>query len=708
MDRVAGFAQRHHRIALVAWLIVLTGVTAVARVAGDDYSNGSDLGLPGTQSQELADLLEEHAPDMSGDSVTVVVHDRRGWDAAVDLHALIDDLGAVDRVEAVTPPGALPGTVSPDGTVGLMDVALEGARGSADTATYEEIIGIAEAHAVDGIRVDVAGQGIRKSQQGEGMGAEAAGLLAALVILVLMFGSFLAASLPLLTALFAVGTALALVTFLSHLISVPDYTTALPVLIGLGVGIDYALLLFTRLRSELLSGASWTVATSKALDTAGRAVLFAGLSVILALLGLVVLDIPAYQGVVAAVILTVLVTMVASLSLLPGLLALFGPRLERRVREHARKARREPGSRWRQWGRLVQRHPVGALVVSVLALGALTAPALELQLGFNDAGNDPESSTTRAAYDLVSEKFGPGANGPLLVVTEGSSAEAQAAYDHLRRDDRIVGERLTPPMPVADGVHLMRVEPTTGPQDHATADLVTDLRADLGDANLVGGATAASVDYAEAIADRFWLFVTAVVGLAFALLLCVFRSLLIPIKAAVLNILSIGAAMGAMKLVFQDGRLWAEAGPIEAFVPVFIFAIVFGLSMDYEVFLLARIREIWVATGDAQHAVREGLAHTGGVITAAAAVMVVVFGSFALFPDRMLAQTGFAMAIAILLDAVVIRCLMVPAAMRLFGERAWWLPGWLDRLLPQLQVEGHSTLEAGGDVAASPAPEPTR
>jgi RND superfamily putative drug exporter len=306
----------------------------------------------------------------------------------------------------------------------------------------------------------------------------------------------------------------------------------------------------------------------------------------------------------------------------------------------------------------------------------------------------------------VSDKFGPGANGPLFVATEGPRSLAESARERISDNPGIVSDRVSPPLPLAEDVFLIRAQPTTGPQDEATAELVAELRAELGGQHLVGGVTAANVDYSDAISARFPLFVAVVVGLSGLLLMSVFRSAVIAIKAAVLNVLSIGAALGAMKLVYQDGRLWADAGPIEAFMPVFIFAVVFGLSMDYEVFLLSRMREVWVATGDAQQAVREGLAHTGGVITAAAAVMVVVFGSFVLAPDRMFQQTGFAMAVAVLLDAVVIRCLVVPAVMRLLGSKAWWLPRPLARAIPQLHAEGRpeAPRPAAGNAEAASNP----
>ncbi|WP_205324493.1 MMPL family transporter [Glycomyces sp. YM15] len=688
MRRLAGLAQRHRWTALISWVAVLVGVTFAAQAIGDDYSNGSDVSLPGSQSQAMADLLERHRPEQNGDSVTVVLHDERGWDADVDLAGLSEGLAAIDHVEQVTPPDPRLGTVSADGTVALVDVALDVERGGAPNETYDELIEVAGSYSADGLQVELEGKGIRKVENGGGSGAEGAGMLAALVILIFMFGSFLAASLPLITAVFAVGTVLGLAALLSHLIAIPDYTTALLVLVGLGVGIDYALLVFSRYRGELLRGADRPEATATALATAGRSVLFAGASVILAMAGLFTLGIAAFEGMVTAVAVTVLVTMVASLTLLPALLGLFGKRIEKQVRKRAAKTSREPGERWRRWARFVQRKPWPALLVSVIALGALATPALGIHLGFNDAGNDGEDTTTRAAYDLISESFGPGANGPLLIVTQGTREQAEAAHAVIAADPGIVAERVSPPTPIADGVFLIRAEPTTSPQDEATAELVTDLRDELGEPHLVGGPTAATIDYSGAIADRFPLFVIVVIGLSGLLLLSVFRSAVIAAKAAVLNVLSIGAALGAMKLVYQDGWLWADPGPIEAFMPVFIFAIVFGLSMDYEVFLLSRMREIWTATGDAQHAVREGLAHTGGVITAAAAVMIVVFGSFAMMPDRMLQQAGFALAVAVLIDAVVIRCLAVPAVMRLLGPKAWWLPRAMDRRLPQLDVEG--------------------
>jgi uncharacterized membrane protein YdfJ with MMPL/SSD domain len=698
LERLASFAQRHHWIALLVWLSVLGATILAGQVVGSDYDN--DFSLPGTQSQEMADLLEEHAPARSGDTVTIVLHDEQGWNASIDMTALTDDLAAIDHVEQVTGPDPRRGTVSGDGTTALTEVTLEGEQGDTPLTTFEHIIDVAETHQGDQTQVELSGNGIRQVEGGESGAAEGIGMLAALVILILMFGSFLAASLPLITAMLAVGSMFGVAALLSHVLTLPDFSTAMLALVGLGVGIDYALLIFSRYRSELLSGADREQATRTALDTAGRSVLFAGASVIIALGGLFTLGVAAYEGSVTAVALTVLMTMVASLTLLPALLSLFGARIEKRVRKHAAKARRESGESWRHWAALVQRRPWLALTASVVALAALAVPALGMQLGFSDAGTDRVGTTSRAAYDLISDKFGPGANGPMLVLTQGTESQAQAAAEQLRAEPGIVADRVSGPYPVADGLFMTRAEPSTGPQDDATADLVATLRDDLGDGHLVGGATAAYVDFSAEIAQRFPIFIGVVIGLSGLLLMLVFRSVWIPAKAAVFNVLSIGAAFGVLRLVFQDGNLGAQPGPIEAFLPVFVFAIVFGLSMDYEVFLISRMREEWLRTHDARAAVREGIAHTGGVITAAAAIMVMVFGSFVLFPDRMLQEMGVAMAVAVLLDALVIRCLAVPAAMRLLGDKAWWLPRWLERCLPRLHVDGPP------DPTSSPDPAP--
>ncbi|GAA3455325.1 MMPL family transporter [Dactylosporangium matsuzakiense] len=554
------------------------------------------------------------------------------------------------------------------------------AGGAEAAGDVRRIIDTARAAAGDGLQVELGGDAVRGAQEPAGGAAEGAGLLAALVILVLMFGSLLAATLPIIIAVFAVGSAIGLVVLASHVATVADFTTPLLILVGLGVGIDYALLVFSRFRAELSAGRPRQEAAARALDTAGRTVFFAGCTVIVALLGLVVLGLGSLQGVAVAVAATVLVTMLASLTLLPALLAVFGGRITKRVRKD--------GDRWRRWSAGVQQRPLPALVPPLLALLALSAPLLGLRLGFADAGTDPAAATTRKAYDLLSEGFGPGFNGPLVVVVQGGSGGAQAARETLARTAG-VAEALP------GGTATVIVFPTTGPQAAGTTELVARLRTDVlppvaartGATFLVGGSTAAVVDFSDAVAGRLPWFVGVVVAVSSLLLLVVFRSVLIPLKAAVLNLLSVGAALGVVTLVFQHGLLGEQPGPVEAYVPVMIFAIVFGLSMDYEVFLLARMHESWRRRPDPAAAVTEGLATTGRVVTAAAAIMVVVFGSFLLSPDRMLRQFGLGLATAVLLDAVVIRCLILPAVMQLLGRHAWWLPAPLARRLPVVPLE---------------------
>jgi RND superfamily putative drug exporter len=685
MVRLASWSRRHHWLAIVAWVACLVTITGIATAVGGDYRN--DFSLPGTESQALMDAVDRHAPQAAGDTVTVVVQSDDGVAARSDRIAdLVDDLSRLDHVSSATAPSPAGGTISDDGEAGIITVRLDAAAAAVPDDDVQAIIDTARAHESEDLRVELSGDAIRSAEDSGGGPAEGAGLLAALVVLFFMFGSLLAAALPIITAVFAVGVTYGLVALASNVIAVPDYTAPILVLVGLGVGIDYALLVFARYRRELLGGSARPEATVTALATAGRSVLFAGVTVVIALLGLYALGLGSLQGIALGVSLTVLMTMTASLTLLPSLLTIFGRRIERRVRRHAERTRHEPGARWRAWAAAVQRRPVPALLAALIFLGLLIAPMFGMRLGLADAGTDAASSTSRQAYDLVAEHFGPGFNGPLLVVTEGDAGTAQAAYRMLTDTDGVAAA--TPPQPSPDGaIHTSVAFPTTSPQDAATTELVHRLRADLPAETLVGGPTAATIDFSAAVADRMPLFVAIVVGLSALLLLIVFRSVPIAIKAAILNLLSIGASLGVITVVFQHGLFGVTPAPIEAFIPVMIFAIVFGLSMDYEVFLVSGMREAWVKDGDANHAVREGLARTGGVITAAAAIMIVVFASFLLSGDRMLQQFGLGLAVAVLLDAVVIRCLMVPAVMRLLGGHAWWAPTRLLRVLPRVGLE---------------------
>ncbi|GAA2131681.1 MMPL family transporter [Glycomyces algeriensis] len=682
LARLSGWTQRRPLIALLLWVLVFAAAIGASGAVGSAFED--DNSMPGTESQELSDLLDERAPEANELTVQVVFG---AEDVAAEqdrIAAFLADLGDEPGVTGVNDPFAEYGAVSEDGTVGYATLTWDGT-----TAEAADLIPKAEEASSDGLEFALGGDVIREAGEGGGGAAEGIGMLAALVILVFMFGSLLAASLPLITALFAVGTAFCLSMLVSHAVTLPTFLTPIMFLVGFGVGVDYALLIFARFRAEIQHGASRRAAAAIALDTAGRSVLFAGSVVIVALMGLFALGLGSLQAVAIAVALTVLVTMLASVTLLPALLALFGKRIEKSVRKKAARAKRAPGSRWVGWSRFVEKQAWLAIIVVTAGLVALATPLLDLRLGFADAGTDTEGTTSREAYDLLSDGFGEGFNGPLMVVTDGTEAEANAAFAAMNGLDTVA--MASPPFAIGDDLWMSTVVGTAGPADQATVDLVHELRDDVLNevegTQLVGGSTAAAIDFSDIMIEKAPLFLLFVVGLSLLLLMVVFRSVLIPIKAAILNLMTIGASLGVVAWIFQEGMFGIPAGPVEAFVPVMSFAIIFGLSMDYEVFLMSRMREEWQRTGDPVEAVRRGLASTGGVVTAAAAIMMAVFGSFVLDDARLLQQFGISMAVAIFIDAFVIRCLLVPAIMKVMGRGAWWMPKWLDKAMPHVTVE---------------------
>jgi putative drug exporter of the RND superfamily len=560
--------------------------------------------------------------------------------------------------------------------------------------------------------------------------SEGVGIIAAAIVLLITFGSLVAAGLPLIATLLALGSALGIITLISHLVDTPDFASQLASLIGLGVGIDYALFVVTRYRAEVRAGRDRDEAIEKAIDTSGRTVMFAAITVIIALLGLLLLGLSFMQGVALGAATAVLATMFAALTIIPAMIGGAGPFMDgvlgefdhrggfrfwgskRRIpipgrgwrarRAARREQRRTEGAGWQRWSHWVQDRPYLSAGVALIVLIALALPALNMRLGSSDAGVDPSGTTTRKAYELIAEGFGAGTNGSFLVVTElknkGDKAEAQQVADAIKSDKDFTF--VSAPAVSPDGqVATITAYPKTGPQDAATTDTLKRLRDDVvpgvekqtGARVEVGGFTASNEDFSRVVADKLPLFVGVVVLFSALLLLVVFRSVVIPVKAAVMNLLSIGAALGFVTLIFQDGHgaglLGIGTGPIESFVPVLMFAIVFGLSMDYEVFLLSRVHEEWVHTNNAHQSVARGLQTTGRVITAAASIMVLVFGSFALGDDRIIKMFGIGLASAVFFDAVIIRCLLVPAIMEILGRRAWYLPAWLDRRMPHLAIE---------------------
>jgi putative drug exporter of the RND superfamily len=716
--RIAHWCATHRALTIVAWLLTAVVVTFAAQAAGTKEI--ASFRLPGTESQRVYDLLADRFPAQNGDSDQIVFRARTGTlrdgEARAGVESALRGVRRQGIVANVSDPLAEGGRLTPDGRTGVAEVLY---RGSINDFTVDELTAVEDAafagrRAV--LQVEHGGFGAQIVRQGGGGPSEFIGILAAAVVLLITFGSVVAAGLPLVTAIFALVTTLGGIALLSHVVDTPDFAAQLASLIGLGVGIDYALFVLTRYRNELRAGSDRLTAIEDAIDTAGRTVFFAGCTVIIALLGLLLLGLNFMQGVAVGAALAVLLTMVGALTLLPALLSLAGRFIEPRRRRKAAQQGRRPkeGVMWERWSRAVQRRPVPAALIAFAVLLALAAPALGLRLGSSDASLDPPGTTTRKAYDLISQGFGPGVNGTFLLAAElpkaGDAGPARAIAAAVGRDPGILA--VSPPQLSPDGsVATLSAVPRSGPQARATAATLNRLRDDvLPEARRatrvrtsVGGTTASQEDFTDVVASKLPLFVGVVVVLSALLLLAVFRSVLIPVKAAIMNLLSIGAALGVVTAVFQNGvgadLLGIGTGPIESFLPVLLFAIVFGLSMDYEIFLISRVHEEWERSGDASGSVARGLATTGKVITAAASIMVVVFASFALGDDRIIKLFGIGLASAILLDAVIIRCLLVPAIMELLGRRAWWLPPWLDRVVPRLALEREPV---------EPAPEPAR
>jgi putative drug exporter of the RND superfamily len=698
----------HRRTVVLAWIAALVGAIAVSSWAGSRYS--SDFSLPNTDSERAVELLQERFPAQAGDSDQIVFRSRTGLvtDPSVRqaVEPMLERIADLPRVTDVVSPYETSGdgrAISQDGTIAFATVTFDERANELPVAAIERVVDAAQEVRSTDLQVELGGPATQQTQEPSVGSATVIGLAAAMVVLLLSFGSVIAMGLPIVTALFGLGIGISLIAIGTLVFDIVDFSTDLALMLGLGVGIDYALFIVTRFRDAFReNGGSLQDAIEVAMNTAGRAIVFAGVTVVIALMGLFALGLGFLYGVALATSAAVLLVLAASLTLLPALLAFTGNRVGRlRSRRWRRERSRGPGVIER-WTALIQRRPGWSAIAATALLLALAAPALGLRLGASDSGNDPASTTTRRAYDTLAQGFGDGFNGPLLVVARLGERNDTAALDTLAatlRETPGVASVAEPTLSPARDAATMFVYPTTSPQSEATSDLVTHLRHDVipaaeqstGTDVFVGGATATQVDFSSVLADKLPLFIGIVVLLSALLLLVVFRSLLIPLQAAAMNLLSIAASLGVVVAIFQQGWLagltGVEPGPIEAFVPVLVFAIVFGLSMDYEVFLVSRIHEEWQHRGDHSAAVREGLARSGRVITAAAAIMMVVFASFAGGDLRVLQLFGVALATAVFLDAFVIRMVLLPAVLELFGRRTWWVPSWLDRRLPRLAIE---------------------
>ena len=706
LKRLAHGCYRRRWAVLAGWIVLLVGLFALNSSVGGKFLD--DFALPGSESQEAVDLLESHGFEArTGFSGQVVYEadDVRAPDVQQGMEDLFDEIEeAVAPGEVVSPYGPEGArNINGDGTIAYAEVNL-GDRDSDDyAAARDRVIALVDDADVPGTTIELGGDAFLTESE---FSSEAFGFLAAMIILLIAFGSVLAMGLPLITAIFGIVTGISLVGLVVNVVDMPTFSNQAVAMIGIGVGIDYALLIVTRYREGLHDGLDPERATAKALDTAGRSVLFAGCTVIIAVLGLFVIGLAVIRGLAIGVSIGVLTTMLASITLLPAILGFVGRNIDRLGLPHRRRAEgADRAAFWYRWSRIIQARPWPAAIGATALLVVLALPVFGIRLGFGDAGNRPADDSARRAYDLVAEGFGPGANGPLVLVADspgGGDVDTDALgglAEAITAAPGVAG--VSPPIPNESGdAALLIVQPDSSPQDEATEALVHRLRDDVVPAALdgsdtevkVGGATAAVVDFAEFTADRLPWFIGIVLVLSFLLLMVVFRSLLVPLKAVVMNLLSVGAAYGILVAVFQWG--WGKDlfgigkdGPIEAWVPMMLFAVIFGLSMDYEVFLLSRIREYYDRTGDNATAVANGLAATARVITAAAAIMFFVFAGFVLGSDRSLKMFGLGLAVAVLLDATVVRLILVPATMELLGDRNWWLPRWLDRVLPVVHVE---------------------
>ena len=750
---------RNPWLTVAAWVVVIAVVFGSVGAIGPAFDGTFEI--PNSESRDGFDDLDTYFGGLgSGQSGSVVFRAEAGVDdpaVRAAMQAMIAEIAQIEGLTVVSPyvpQGAA--QISKDGLVAFVSITVPNDIDQTAAADIGQDIG-AMVPQLDGLQVEVGGAILGVFEPPE---SELIGLSFAVVVLILAFGSVLAMGLPVAVAVSGVGVGMGLIILISNLIPVPDFAPTLGAMIGLGVGIDYALIIVTRYREGLAAGHSAEESVVTAMDTAGRSVIFAGITVVISLLGMLLMGLAFISGLGVGAATTVAVTMLASITLLPALIgfarervevtswyslvaaafisvALLGlglgerlplptlvplaglplglilfivgrwlPVLKERVPRRPRRPMRETLPY--RWSRLVQAHPWFALGSGTLLLLVLAWPVTTLRLGFSDEGNFREDTTTRRAYDLLAEGFGPGFNGPLLVTAVISDAADRAALEPLLEGlaSTLGVASVAPPFPnnlenpQAADAYLIQVVPTTAPQDEETSDLVQLLRDEVVPGAVAGtsltvnvtGAVAANIDFTEFLTGRLFLFFGAVLTLSFLLLMAVFRSVLVPLKAVVMNVLSIAAAYGIVVAIFQwgwfGGLLRIGGAPIEPFIPMMMFAIVFGLSMDYEVFLLSRIKEEFDRSGDAVGSVADGLASTAQVITAAAAIMVVVFGSFMFEDNRIVKLFGLGLGVAVLLDATVVRMLLVPATMELLGLRNWWLPGWLARILPVLHVEG--------------------
>ena len=710
-------AFRRRKLVLLLWvaLLALAGVGA----ASASTATSSSFSIPGTEAQKAFDLLEERFPGASPDGATarVVFKAPSGEkmtqaDNKAEVNKAVADLKAgSDQISSVTDPYTA-NAVSKDGSTAYVSVTYKVNGMELTDETREALEKTGHQAQGTGLTVEIGGDALQTVPE-TGAG-EIIGVAIAAVVLVITFGSLVAAGLPLLTAIIGVGIGISTITALANVLDLGSTTSTLAMMIGLAVGIDYALFIVSRYRAELAEGREQEDAAGRAVGTAGSAVVFAGLTVVIALVGLAVVNIPMLSKMGFAAAGTVVIAVLIALTLIPALLGFAGKRvLGRKVRKG--KPVTDKPNMGTRWSRFVLRRPVMVLLAGVVGLGAIAIPAASLEMGLPDDGSQPVSTTQRKAYDMLSDGFGPGFNGPLLVVVDGDRSAADRTVETIKG---LEGAAAVTPATLnkAGDTAMITVIPKDRPSSVATEDLVHSIRDSSGDDVLVSGATAMNIDFSQRMNDALLPYLALVVGLAFLLLMVVFRSLLVPLKAALGFLLSVVAALGAVVAVFQWGWLGSlfgveQTGPIMSMMPIFMVGVVFGLAMDYEVFLVTRMREAYVHGERPGAAIVTGFQHGARVVSAAAVIMIAVFSGFIGSSEQMIKMIGFGLAIAVFFDAFVVRMAVVPAVLALLGHKAWWLPRWLDRLLPNVDVEGeklHKQLTSKDDGVSPEDPDEER
>ncbi|MFJ2704448.1 MMPL family transporter [Streptomyces sp. NPDC087428] len=725
--KIGRLAFRRRRYVALIWvaLLALAGFGA----ASASTATSSSFSIPGTEAQKAFDLLEQRFPAASADGATARIvfkapDNEKMTDPAnkADVKKITAQLkSGSDQVASVVDPydGK---AVSKNGSTAYVSVTYKVNSMELTDATRDALEDAGEAAQKTGMTVEIGGDALQVMP--ETGATEIIGVALAAVVLVITFGSLIAAGLPLLTALIGVGIGVSSITALANVLDLGSTTSTLAMMIGLAVGIDYALFIVSRYRAELAEGREREEAAGRAVGTAGSAVVFAGLTVVIALVGLAVVNIPMLSKMGFAAAGTVAIAVLIALTLVPAMLGFAGKRVMGRKARKAAEAENKPEAKpnmGTRWARFVLRKPVWVLLVGVLGLGAIAIPAASLEMGLPDDGSQPTSTTQRRAYDLLSEGFGPGFNGPLMVVvdTENSSDGKTAAKrvgDEISDMPGVVA--VTPAnFNKAGDAAMITVVPKDRPSSvetenvvHAIRDAGQDIKSDTGAEILVTGSTAMNIDFSQKMNDALLPYLALVVGLAFLLLMVVFRSVLVPLKAALGFLLSVVAALGAVVAVFQWGWLGSllgveQTGPIMSMMPIFMVGVVFGLAMDYEVFLVTRMREAYVHGEQPGQAIVTGFNHGARVVTAAAVIMMAVFSGFIGSSESMIKMIGFSLAIAVFFDAFVVRMAIVPAVLALLGKRAWWLPRWLDRVLPNVDVEGEGLRKELGAAEDGAGPD---